>query len=153
MKSTPTLRWNPLKEMEDMQQRMTAGREPDTEQLEHALHEERLRTADWMPLVDLTEDGRQYVIKADLPARKKTVLRITCEDGVLNLMGEGESGAATHRKRRHSASAPGRFFRSFALPDDADPTHLAAEFKEGLLVLHLPKNDTARPKVLEVAIT
>jgi HSP20 family protein len=45
-----------------------------------------------------------------------------------------------------------RFLRSFSLPDDAAEEKMKAEFKDGLLLVHLPKSEKAKPKVLEVKV-
>jgi HSP20 family protein len=47
----------------------------------------------------------------------------------------------------------GNFLRSFTLPDGADGTKVDAEFKEGVLKVHLPKNEKAKPKAVEVKVT
>src|SRR6266436_4318728 len=47
-----------------------------------------LTVADWSPEVDITEDDRGYLLKADLPEMKKDDVRVTVEDGVLCVSGE-----------------------------------------------------------------
>jgi HSP20 family protein len=48
--------------------------------------------------------------------------------------------------------AYGRFARSFTLPEDADGNNVAAECKDGVLKVHLPKSERAKPKTIEVTI-
>jgi HSP20 family protein len=48
--------------------------------------------------------------------------------------------------------AYGSFARSFTLPEDADGEKVAAEFKNGVLKVHLPKSEKAKPKSIEVKI-
>ncbi len=45
-----------------------------------------------------------------------------------------------------------RFLRSFALPDETDPDRVSAEFKEGVLKIHLPKSERAKTKHIEVRV-
>ena len=53
-----------------------------------------------------------------------------------------------HRVER----AHGSFARSFSVPDDADGSHVNAEFKNGVLAVHIPKDEKAKPKAIEVKI-
>jgi HSP20 family protein len=46
----------------------------------------------------------------------------------------------------------GTFMRSFALPDDADFSNVNAEFKNGVLTVHVPKSEQAKPKQIEVKV-
>jgi HSP20 family protein len=42
--------------------------------------------------------------------------------------------------------------RSFALPEGTDGSKVSAEFKDGVLKLHLPKSEEAKPKSIEVKV-
>jgi len=42
--------------------------------------------------------------------------------------------------------------RSFALPDDADFNKVNADFKNGVLTVHVPKSERAQPKQIEVKV-
>ncbi len=46
----------------------------------------------------------------------------------------------------------GSFTRTFGLPPGADPARIKAEFKDGLLQVHLPKAEVAKPKNIEVKV-
>jgi HSP20 family protein len=59
-----------------------------------------------------------------------------------------EKGKKYHRVER----SYGSFVRSFTLPDLVDDTKVQADFKEGILTLHLPKSEKAKPKVIEVKV-
>jgi HSP20 family protein len=109
---------------------------------------------EWSPRVDISEDEREYLIKAELPEVKKEDVKVTAEAGTLTIMGErkfenGEQGKKYHRVER----AYGTFGRSFALPPDANPARVSAEFKEGVLTVHLVKDEKAKPHQIEVAIS
>ena len=101
---------------------------------------EALTVAQWSPLVDITEDEKEYLIKAELPDMKKEDVRLTVENGVLAISGERkfekeEKGRKYHRIER----AYGSFVRSFSLSEDADGSNVTANFKDGLLQVHLPE--------------
>lgn len=115
--------------------------------------EEPLAVAEWAPLVDISEDDQEYVIKAELPAVNKDDVKVTAEEGTLTIMGERkfekeEKGKKYHRVER----AYGSFGRSFSLPDDASPAKVTAEFKDGVLTVHLTKTAKARPQQIEVKV-
>ena len=115
--------------------------------------EEALTVAEWAPLVDIVEHDKEYLIKAELPEVKNDDIKVTVQDGVLTITGERtlekeEKGRKYHRVER----AYGRFARSFTLPEDADGNMVAAEFKDGVLKVHLPKSERAKPKSIEVKI-
>ncbi len=115
--------------------------------------EEALTVAEWAPLVDIVEDDKEYLIKAEVPEVKKDDVRVTVQDDVLTITGERtlekeEKGRKYHRVER----SYGRFVRSFTLPEDADGDKVAAEFKDGVLRVHLPKSEKAKPKTIEVKI-
>ena len=116
--------------------------------------EEPIAVAEWAPLVDISEDDKEYLIRAELPDVKKEDVRVTAQEGTLTIMGERkfekeEKGRKYHRVER----AYGTFGRSFSLPDDASPAKVSAEFKDGVLTVHLVKDEKAKPRQVEVKIS
>jgi HSP20 family protein len=112
-----------------------------------------LKLADWSPQVDITEDEKEYLIKADLPEMKKDEIKVNVENGVLTVSGERKTEKEEKNKKFHRIERSyGTFERSFALPDEADGSKVKAEFKEGVLRVHLPKNPVAKPKAIEVKV-
>jgi HSP20 family protein len=114
---------------------------------------EALTVAQWSPLVDITEDEKEYVIKAELPEMKKEDVRLTVEHDVLTISGERkfekeEKGRKYHRVER----AYGSFMRTFSLPEDADGSRVTADFKDGMLQVHLPKSEKAKPKAIQIKV-
>ncbi len=115
--------------------------------------EEAMGTTQWMPPVDIVEDDREYLIKAELPEIRKEDVRVTVQDGILSIAGERkfeseEKGRRIHRVER----AFGSFNRTFVVPTDADPEEVTAEFTDGLLQIHLPKSEQAKPRSIEVKV-
>ncbi len=144
------MRWNPFKEMDELQDRLATlfGRLPP-----HRDQDERLTTAQWAPLVDIIEDEKEYLIKAELPEVRKEDVKVSVEDGILTISGERkheteENGAKYHRVER----AYGLFSRSFTVPESADASKVSAEFKNGVLTVHLAKDEKAKPKSIEVKV-
>jgi HSP20 family protein len=144
--------WNQYRDLEALQQSLgsllsrSPVRKPEGQ-------EEPMRVADWAPLVDISEDPKEYLIKAELPEVKKEDVKITLEDGMLTITGERkfekeENGKKYHRVER----AYGSFVRTFSLPDDASPGKVSAEFKDGVLTVHLAKTAKAKPQHIEVKV-
>jgi HSP20 family protein len=145
-------RWDPFKEMDELHRRLSAlwGTGP-ARPAEPG--KESLTVAEWSPLVDITEDDKEYLIKAELPEVKKEDVKVTVENGVLAITGERRFEKEEKSKRYHRIERSyGSFVRSFSLPDDADPAKVSAEFKDGVLLVHLAKNEKARPKSIEVKV-
>ena len=145
-------RWNQFKQLEDLHHTLgSLFTRPQVRRSEG--YEEPLRVPEWTPLVDISEDGKEYLIKAELPEVKKEDVKITMEAGTLTITGDRkyekeENGKKYHRVER----AYGSFGRSFSLPDDASPGKVTADFKDGVLKVHLVKNEKARPQQVEVSI-
>jgi len=75
------------------------------------------------------------------------------DNGVLTITGERkmekeEKDVKFHRVER----SYGTFLRSFTLPEGADGARVAADFKDGVLKVHLPKTEKAKPKTIEVKV-
>jgi len=109
---------------------------------------------EWAPLVDIAEDDKEYLIKVELPEVRKDDVKVTVESGTLTISGERkaekeEKGRRFHRVERHF----GRFERSFTIPDNTEADHVKAEFKDGVLRVHLAKSEKARPKQIEVNVS
>ena len=116
--------------------------------------EEPMRVADWSPLVDISEDAKEYLIKTELPEVKKEDVKITMEDGTLTITGDRKFETEENGKKYHRVErAYGSFGRSFSLPDDASPARVTADFKDGVLKVHLAKNEKARPQQVEVSVS
>src|ERR1700736_5537329 len=146
-------RWDPFRELEEMQHRLSGvlGRQVPTRQNGD---KESITVAEWAPVVDITEDEQEYLIKADLPEVQREEVKVTVENGVLVLSGQRRLEKENRNRRYHRIERSyGSFVRSYSLPDDADSSKVNAEFKEGVLKLHIPKSESARPRQIEVKIS
>jgi len=139
-------RWEPFREMDEFFKGYAPlfGRLPATRPLEGMV--------EFMPLADIVEREKEYLIKIDLPEVPKEDVKVLFDDGVLTITGERKvekevKGETVHRTERFF----GTFERSFVLPDDIDPKLIRAESKEGVLMIHMPKVET--PKTRPVAIS
>src|SRR5213083_3595690 len=145
--------WNPLREMDEAQNRFNPFFLSGFPNRMGSGEIHSLAVADWSPEVDISEDDRGYLLKADLPEMKKDDVRVTVEDGILSVSGERKSEKEDQKKKFHRIERSfGNFRRSFTLPDDADSTKVTAEFRDGVLKVHLPTTARPRSKAIEVKV-
>jgi len=149
------VRWNPFREMDDLQRRMTSLFDwSPFRRSSLTADDENITVPEWAPLVDIAEDDKEYLIKVELPEVQKDDVKVTVESGTLTISGERKAekeqkGRKFHRVERYY----GRFERSFSIPDDAEADDVKAEFKDGVLRVHLAKCEKARPKQIEVKVS
>ncbi len=147
--------WDPFKDMEKEMQDLTdrfsrlLSRWPSRT----TGAREALTVADWAPSVDISESDNEFLIKAEIPEVDKKDVKVTVQDGLLTLQGERKQEKEEKGKRFHRIERSyGTFLRTFEMPDGVDQDKLKAEFKDGLLVVHLPKTEKARSKAVEVKV-
>ena len=139
-------RWEPFREMDEMLRgfapmwRLPLAR-PGEE------------THEFLPLADIVEREKEYLIKIDLPEVPKEDVKVLYEDGMLSIKGERKvekevKGEKVHRTERYY----GAFERSFAVPEDVDTKAIRAESKDGVLTLHLPRVAVERERPLAITI-
>ncbi len=148
----PLTRWNPLKEIDEMEKRLAAmfGRSPGRKEGER---EEAMTVAEWSPLVDISEDEKEYLIKAELPEVKKEDIKVTVHNDVMTISGERRSEKEEKGKKFHRIERSyGSFTRSFTIPEDADGSKVSAESKDGMLSVRLPKTEKTKAKGVEIKI-
>ena len=107
------------------------------------------------PRVDVVEGENHYELTAELPGFRKDDVTVQVKDGVLELVAAPEETPAPAeaapetrwliRERRQTS-----FQRSFKLPRDVDGDAIEAAFRDGLLVLTLPKKEEAKPRVVAI---
>jgi HSP20 family protein len=145
--------WNPLREMDEAQNRFNPFFLAGFPNRMGSGEIHSLTVADWSPEVDISEDDQGYLLKADLPETKKEDVKVTVEDGILSVSGERKSVKEDQKRKFHRIERSfGTFRRSFTLPEDADSTKVTAEFRDGVLKVHLPTTTKARSKALEVKV-
>jgi HSP20 family protein len=144
------VRWDPFRELEDMSERLNRV---FSRPALRTNGKENLTVADWIPTVDISETDGEYLIKAELPEVKKEDVKVTVEDGVLTIQGERRQEKEEKGKRFHRVERSyGSFVRSFTLPESVDNGGVKAEYKDGVLNLHLPKSEKVKPKAIEVKV-
>jgi len=107
----------------------------------------------WSPSVDIFETENELVLKADLPDVKSEDIEVRVENQTLTLKGErkfnkDEGNGGYHRIERNY----GTFVRTFTVPSTVDPEKVAAEYKNGVLTVRLPKKEAAKPRQVKIDV-
>ena len=100
------------------------------------------------PPVDIIETDEGLTLVADVPGLDEQSLEISVEQGVLTIEGKAAFGSGELLWREYAMDG---YWRQFQLPDSYDAAHARAEVRHGVLTLHLPKAEAARPR--KIAIT
>jgi HSP20 family protein len=142
---------DPFRELSTMQNRMNQlfedffGR-PGTGR------EGELAVGGWAPTVDIYETDDDIVVTAELPGLEKDQVGVEYKDGTLTLRGERKLEREVKEESYHRMErAYGSFHRSFAVPGSVDEEKISARMKNGVLEIHLPKKEAAKPKQIKVA--
>jgi HSP20 family protein len=108
----------------------------------------------WVPPVDIYEnDQHELVLKAELPDLKREDIDIRVENNALTLCGQKKAEQEVNEDRYHRIERTfGHFSRTFSLPPTVDTGRIAAEYKNGVLTVTLPRREDARPKQIQVQI-
>jgi len=116
--------------------------------------EEMARTAfetGLVPKLDMYEDGKELVVKAELPGIRKKDLDIKLDGDTLTIKAEKkaekEAGEGKHHTRERSF---GQYFRHITLPARVDAEKISATLKKGLLEIRMPKAETPEAKQIEI---
>ena len=108
------------------------------------------RFADGLPRTNLYDNGDQLEIRAEVPGLSKDEINIKIQGNYLELNGSRKpdvpEGYQSHRTERGAFT----FTRSMTLPSDVDAEKAEASLKDGILILTLPKAETAKPKQIAV---
>ena len=140
------IRWNPLGDLDDLFARFPRGLNPRQPGF-------LAEGTDWRPAANITENDKEYTIRADLPEVKKDDIDVSVSNGVLTLSGERRYEKSSEDEKEHRRETfHGSFQRSFALPDDVEVEGIKADTKDGVLVVHLPKQTAKKPEAISIKV-
>jgi HSP20 family protein len=110
------------------------------------------RSGTWYPPVDILESKDAYLFRAELPGMKKEDFNLEVKDGVLTLTGERKfekpEGVEVHSAER----VAGKFSRWFQLPRDVKHDAIQATYRDGVLEIHVPKAEEAKPRQIAISL-
>jgi HSP20 family protein len=146
------VRWDPFREMSDMQDRM--GRLLG-EFYGRRGADDVMRRGAWIPPVDIYDGGKhELVIKAELPDMQRDDIQLTVDNNTLTISGEKKMDAELKEENCHRVErAYGTFTRSFSLPPTVDGAKVSADYKAGVLTIRLPMREEAKPRQIQVTVS
>ena len=143
------IRYDPFKDLRSLQDEVNRLFSTN---LSRTFGEEGIARGAWNPSVDIYENKDQIVLEAELPGMKREDFDLSIENNVITLRGERhfekkDEGDNYHRVER----SYGSFTRSFTLPQTVDAENVAAEYRNGVLRVKMPKRDEVKARRIEIA--
>ena len=143
------IKWEPFRDVDDMFDRFFAETVRRWPRQGAAAQPAR----EWAPAADVSETDGEYLIKAELPEVRKEDVSITVQDGVLTLAGERKQEKREDQEKVHRVERYyGAFARRFALPENADEQGIKAESRDGVIVIHIPKQRVIEPQPRQIQV-
>jgi HSP20 family protein len=107
----------------------------------------------WSPAVDIFETEDELVLKADVPEVELNDIDVRVENQTLTLSGERKFEKDETRKGYHRIERGyGQFTRSFSVPSTVDTEGVAADYRNGVLTVKLPKKAAAKPRQVKIEV-
>ena len=143
------IKWNPWREMDTFSGRFNHFF--DDTFLPTLWLKNGSKLHDWSPSVDVYDDDKKFVIKAEIPGVDKKNIHIDVKESVLTLSGErSHENEVKEENFYRKERAFGKFERSFTLPEGIDPDSIEADYKDGVLNIIIPKPEEKEPKKISV---
>jgi HSP20 family protein len=143
--------WESIRDLTALQERMNRLFEETARRSNDDSGQERdMESADWHPAADIHENERGFRIALDLPGIDREALEISLENDSLAVRGirsiEKENHSRLERPR-------GRFVRRFTLPAAVDQNSISADYKDGVLYVHLPRREEQKSRRIEIKVS
>jgi HSP20 family protein len=118
------------------------------------------RESDWMgsstsgigsfPPINIFQRGDDFVAIVEVPGVEKDSLEVEAKENTIRISGRKtikyDEGASMHRRERVS----GAFDRTLSVPIQIDPDAIAAEFRDGVLSLFIPRAESDKPRTIKI---
>lgn len=104
----------------------------------------------WAPACNVFEDDQGITMQLALPGMDPKSVEVVAEDGVLTVRGERAQDATEGRTYLVREMSWGPFSRSFTIPTNVDHEKASASYKDGVLSIHLPKREEAKPRRISI---
>ena len=140
LRNTDRQGWNPFREFDDMQQRVSKLLESG---VGHGL------VTSWVPAVDIEENDEAFLVEADLPGVKRDDVTVELQDNELRIHGEVKERERTGILRRRTRRT-GQFDYRVVLPGEVDADNVEANLQEGVLRVVVRKTEHAKPRRIEI---
>ena len=110
--------------------------------------------SEFLPHLDIKQSDKEITITADIPGMDKKDVNVSISDNLLTIEGER---TGEHRSEENGYVCVERSFGSFKrrlqLPQDTEAENITAEYKQGVLVLHIPRREPQKNEVKKISIS
>jgi len=140
-------RWEPFRDMLSLR--------ADMDRLFKSLFGEipEEREGFWAPVMDIEEDNDNVMVRAEIPGMKKEDIKVSVRNNVLTISGERKQEKEMKNKTYHRVERYyGKFSRTITLPSEVETDKIKASYKDGVLMVTLPKPESKKPKQIDVEI-
>jgi HSP20 family protein len=104
----------------------------------------------YLPTADIYETQDALSVVLEMPGVAKNNVEVSVEDGVLKVEGRLDFSKYQGLQPLYTEYNVGHYSRSFRLSSKIDQSKIAAEMKDGILSLVLPKGQEAKPRTIQV---
>jgi HSP20 family protein len=117
-------------------------------------HSGHAEVATWAPSVDIYETENELVVKADLPDLDEKDIDVRVANNTLTIRGERKFEKNVNEDNcLRIERAYGSFSRSFSLPNTVSSENIRAEYRNGVLTLHMAKREESKPKQIKISVS
>jgi HSP20 family protein len=110
--------------------------------------------ATWAPPVDIYETENELVVKAELPDFQDKDIDVRIANNTLTIRGERKFEKDVKEENYlRIERAYGAFMRSFSLPNSVSSENIRADYRNGVLTLHMAKREESKPKQIKISIS
>ena len=143
--------WNPLHDLVSLQDRMNRLFEDASQRRAgEGNPSDEVEAADWYPAADVYENDGEYTVAVDLPGIDRATLDISVDDDRLTIKGN----RVARETARHRAECPsGKFLKTFSVPAAVDQNDIRADYKDGVLQVHLPKRPERKSQRVKIKVS
>jgi HSP20 family protein len=140
------VRWAPLSELASLHNEMS--------RFMNGLLDGNGRTSQsWVPVADVWETENEVVYAFDLPGIPEDKISVELDDGTLTVSAEREREAKVEEGRYFRFERRfGTFARTIALPQGVTEEQIRAEYKHGVLELHVAKPEQPKPRKIQIGV-
>jgi HSP20 family protein len=114
--------------------------------------EDESKSGTWAPAVDVAEEKDKIFVRVEVPGMKESDLKVSFEDGLLTVSGERQFEKKDDRNYHRIERTYGTFTRTFSLPRTVDANAIAAQYRDGILEIEIPKLEEAKPKQIQINV-
>jgi len=110
--------------------------------------------ATWAPPVDIYETENELVVKAELPDFQDKDIDVRITNNTLTIRGERKFEKDVKEENYlRIERAYGSFLRSFSLPNTVSSENIRADYRNGVLTLHMAKREESKPKQIKISVS